>query len=240
MNFITMKKVFVSFLGFLLLSSFMGGGVIGIFKDTNSYIWFSNDYVNCLENQLPCECEKIANNYFFITLDTNKKSKFYGVKALKYNDNEFEQFDIKETTSGTYKAYTNIEDTSSYMGLIVLQKNILFFIDRSNNKIVFKNYDRQDNNDELQYGKQNIKIINNAFVRRGYLPLERILNQDSLSCNCNNELGGVNLITVNGYTKCWIIEQKGDSIYVYYFVNSSDDKIVPFIINKKLIEKYKW
>lgn len=235
-----MKKVFLSVLVCSLLSVFVARGQSEIVKDINNYIWISNDYINCLKIKLPCECEKKVSSYFYLGLETDKKSKSFGVTALKYDSNEFEKFDIKEVTPYTYKVYNDIEDTSSFIGLIVVQKNILFFIDRENNKKIFKNYGKKYSNDESQHGNQNVKIINIAFVKRGYLPLERILDQDSLICSCNKELGRVNLIMLSGSKKAWIIEQKKDSVYLYHFINSSDDKIVPLIIKKELISKYKW
>jgi hypothetical protein len=63
------------------------------------------------------------------------------------------------------------------------------------------------------YGKEHINLLNSAFLKRGYPILEKILKTNSLSCNCNPELGPVNLISAG--RSGWILEQSEDSLFIY-------------------------
>ncbi len=166
--------------------------------------------------------------------DTNRNSKFYGAMGLRYSENEFEQWDIERKTDGTYKVYIQLEDTVSIIGTLLLKENTLCFFDKKNKKSTFKKYGN------AQYLKQNVLLLNKAFMKRGYSLLEKTFNEDSLNCSCNKELGIINLVTVNGSDKSWILEQENDSVFIYDFTNSSDGKTVPPRINKKLLKKYKW
>jgi hypothetical protein len=209
-------------------------------KKAKSINWINVSYTDCLKNKLPCECEELTRTYFAMTLDTNKRSAFYGVSLLKYNLNEFEQFKIKEESSNHYKVFKSYKDSIRIIGTLVLNKDTAYFIDKETHKTVFVNYGVSESFNKYQYLKQNVDLLNKSFHKRKYPSLENILKEDSLNCNCNKELGKVNLLWVEGRDKSWILEQNKGNIYLYDYVNSADDRSIPPKIDKRLIKSFKW
>ena len=138
---------------------------------------------------------------------------------------------------------TNI--TSKSYGAIVVRSNYneleQWVIKKQDNNL-YKVYEVITDNNSLvgtiQHLKQNVLLLNKSFLKRGYPTLEKIIG-DSLSCDCNKELGGVNMITSDANHKAWLIEQNHDSVFLYRLLNC-DEKSVPFKINKEFVNKYKW
>jgi len=64
--------------------------------------------------------------------------------------------------------------------------------------------------------------------------LETILKQNSLTCNCNPELGTINL--VSGNKNAWILEKRGNSLFIYKWTNIPKVKTIDLKIEKKLIK----
>jgi hypothetical protein len=227
-------KILITIAALLVLSSFIMPNKQSVRRSN----WINVKYKRCLENKLPCECEKITKTYFTISLDTNAKSESFGALFLKYDENEFDEYNIEKKPDNTYGAFRKIKDSIYSMGHLVLKNDSLYYFDEENVKSAFIHYG--NSNDEYDYRKENISLLDNAFIKRGYHKLENILNQDSLSCDCNKELGKINLISIDKKSRAWIIEQDKDSLLLYDYVNSSEGKREPPAIIKKLFKGYKW
>jgi len=203
-------------------------------KATNNKIWMNVKYLKCLRNKLPCECENQTKTYFTAMLDTNRMSKFFGIDLLKYDQMEFDHYSIRRKSMNYYEVFESNKNSEIFASLF-LSGDTLTVLEKKD-KMIFVS-GNSDKYDENQYGKQNTKLLNVAFKDRGYDTLEKTLNQDSLDCFCNKWIGKINLISVTGKEKAWIIEQHKDSTYIYVITNNPgpDDSIV-----KKLFKKYKW
>ena len=232
MNFKRLTLFIVIVVIILFMFAFNNG------KINNSKYWINIDYVNCLTSKLPCECERYSNTILYITLDTNITSKSYGAIVVRSNYNELEQWVIKKQDNNLYKVYEVIADNNSLVGTISITGGELSFIGVTGKKILFANFDGFNSIENIQHLKQNVLLLNKSFLKRGYPTLEKIIG-DSLSCDCNKELGGVNMITSDANHKAWLIEQNHDSVFLYRLLNC-DEKSVPFKINKEFVNKYKW
>lgn len=222
------------------------------FKSDNDHresmsCWISIQYIECLKNKLPCDCEKESLPYFTLLVDTSSKSKNFGFYSLGSNQMEFYQWDIREKSKFLFEISKDFSDSESLIGLIKFERDRLYFIDRNGSKSIFRKFGSENNqssNSEYvfekmtQYRKENIILLNRSLKRRKLIRIEEMVETDSLICDCSKELGGINLIGNN--KGAWILEQKRDSLFLYDFVNSREDKTESRIIRKKLLKKYKW
>lgn len=200
--------------------------------------WINIEYVKCLKSRLPCECEEMAVPFFLIRLDTNQTSKSFGIRFYGSSNMEFMSKRLKVKSQNTYDVFDNLNDSLHYYGTIVLKDDTLTFFNKNNEKLVFANFGNSLADDEYQYTKENIILLNESFQKRQYESLNKILGQNILYCDCNKELGGVNL--VSGGKKSWILEQRNDSLYIFNYLNSLDDKSLPPVIKKKIVKKLRW
>lgn len=205
-------------------------------KKTNyNKIWINLKYKRCLKNKLPCECELETKTYFTAILDTNSTSKFYGFAMLKYDEMEFDNWQLKRQSVNRYEVFESSKDVRHVLGTLFLNGDTLTLLEKKD-KITFVN-GNSEKYDEYQFGKENIKILNTAFKARGYNPLERILGRDSLDCFCNRWMGKINLISIQGTGQSWILKQHNDSTYIYTITNNPE-KDEPVVT--ELYKKYKW
>lgn len=63
-------------------------GIAALQPETRQKQHANIDYVECLKNKLPCDCEEITHTYFSIALDTVIYSKHYGVALSKFEQME--------------------------------------------------------------------------------------------------------------------------------------------------------
>jgi hypothetical protein len=202
----------------------------------NVYSWLNVGYIECLENRLPCECERLTETYYSIVVDTISKSKNYGVALLKFNQMEPYIYPIKRIDSNKYAVLKSKKDSTSW-GSIIMKKDSLYF---TYDNILSKFFNSKNANayDWKSYMAGNVTLLNRSFVKRGYPKLEEITKQDSLLCNCNKWMGNVDLLYVKGKSQSWILEIKNDSLHIDVIINADRDPDDP-VHTEKLIS-YKW
>jgi hypothetical protein len=88
------------------------------------------------------------------------------------------------------------------------------------------------------YYKDNVDLLNKAFVSRGYPKLEEIVQEKILNCDCNKWMGHVDLLSVRGAPKSWIIEMKDDSLHILKVTNADRDPDDP--VETEKVGSYKW
>jgi hypothetical protein len=211
-------------------------------SDSLKQNWVNLAYAKCLTNQLPCMCEKIAGIYFSATLDTNQNSNSYGVSFMGYRIMEAEDCSIRKVSANTFGIHSKGSDSIPAYGTLRLKGDTLY-IDQDNSESTFVRYHIPARNISDPYQKENIILLDEALKRRKYPALEDLLKEDSLSCDCNNWMGQVNLISAMGEDrgKSWILELRSGNLLIYYISNISnrpenpDDRV-----ERKLIKKYKW
>jgi hypothetical protein len=198
----------------LLISTIIIGTLFCNYQEPKNKKWLNVDYINCLKSDLPCACQKKVGKFYALTLDTNKLSKNYGVSLAQYRDREPSNFLTKRTLPNTYDLFKNDKDDTIRIGKLIINKKELNFIYNDLENLHFLLSPVQ-NLYEYQYEKQNVFLINKLLKSRGYLTLEDILNEDSLSCSCNKDFGNINLIISEGGKKYWIIEKEMNSFLIY-------------------------
>lgn len=200
--------------------------------------WMSLDYINCLNTDLPCECEK-SREYFLISLDTTKKFVLFYTGRANFDYNLYNYKTISSNNLEVFnKQYSqsSFGDTIAIIGQIKIKNDTLFFADSLGKHTNFILYSTDDNNG---YFKEHIKLLNSALIIRGYDNLNATLRSDSLKCWCNWELdGGINI--VYGPEKDWIFEKKNDELFIYEWTNPPIEKIIDLKIEKILLKKLKW
>jgi len=198
--------------------------------------WINTDYINCLKNKLPCECEKEVVSYFIIKLDTIKLS----ILLLKYVDLEEEQYNIRKVSDSSYNVITINEVNNKCIGKIFINDQRLYYIDDSNEKLVFDYFGVSNFGNTVDDSKFNIELLNKAFLNRGYLNLEKIVQYDSLACYCNKWKGKINFLYSLGEPQSWILEIKNDSLFINTVTYPNEDPDPDDTIIPKKFKAYKW
>jgi hypothetical protein len=199
--------------------------------------WMSVSYIKCLEKHLPCDCQKKEIHSLIRLNLQDKYATIYD--GIIYDPNTF---DIKEINNGFFQAfYTKSRsyknDTLIVIGMLQIINDTLYFTDNDNIKIAFINYGNP-NDGIWAYDKEHVRLMNQALLKRNYEPLDKILNNDSLKCGCNKELGEINLIHAG--SQIYILEQSKDSLFIYEWTNIPEDPADINIIDKKLYRSFNW
>lgn len=198
--------------------------------------WLNVEYIKCLNNYLPCECEKDVGTYFSINIDTSLTSELYRIALLRHEQMESFYYRLKKDSINKYDILKS-DDIKEKLGTIFFDKDTLHLCE---NGVISKyvqtgTSSRLDNNSHLT---DNVSLINKAFTDRGYATLNKILLQDTLQCDCNKWLGGINLLSIKGKSDSWVLEQIKDSLLIYKAINEESDPDDPII--KERIHEYKW
>jgi hypothetical protein len=169
-------------------------------------------------------------------VDTNSDSKNFGVALSKFDWMEPYVYPIKKLTNTEYAVFKSREDATSWAKLVIKGEE-LQFIENSLVSKFSKSREPKEYNPQ-HYLKDNISLVNQSFVARGYSTLEKILNENSLSCDCNKWMGSINMIYVKGVAKSWIMTIKGDSLEIKKITNSDRDPDDPVQTDK--VTSLKW
>jgi mRNA degradation ribonuclease J1/J2 len=225
------------FLKWLLLSSCIFLLSFGSTKEDKNKVtnWMNKDYIKCLERKLPCECEKEIVTYFVMHLDTIHST----IIMRRYEDLiEEETYEIKGEAKNSYKIMDS-NKVNTVIGKIIIKRNRLFLYGMANKVVVFDCYGTSEFSNVIEYTKENISLLNKAFLKRRLDSLETILNVKSLNCHCNNDLGKMNFVwSDNDSLKSWILEMRADSLQISTIVKKDSD-IGDSIFTKKVV-RYNW
>lgn len=197
--------------------------------------WLNVQYIDCLNNNLPCECEKSTDSYFSIALDTSLNVDANRITLLNHEQMEPNFYRLKKISDNKYEILMS-EDVYKETNIVFIDRDTLY-LNTDGVKAKFIKSNLCDGFNINSYYKDNIKFLNKAFVDRDYETLEEILHEDSLMCACNKWLGGLNLITIKGKPDSWTLKMSSDSLFIYK-VDNREDPDDP-IIEKKL-HGYKW
>ncbi|MEJ0034192.1 MAG: hypothetical protein WDO15_29385 [Bacteroidota bacterium] len=237
-----MKLSNFSILGIMIILC-MGSRGIDMLRKHPIKSWINTQYIECLKNKLPCECETLTSGPFVLIMDTSLNSTSFGVRWRWGQVNEFDSYGFRKESESRYDIFVDLSNNE--FGSILLGKDQLYFMDSANKKSTFVPFGKSENratslavsDDDSGYTMENISQLNKAFIKRHYPRLQKILNEDSLSCSCSNGLGTINVIS--SPHKLWIVEQRRDSVVLYDF-EMPPYKSVPPIIKKKIYKSYKW
>ena len=194
--------------------------------------WLNIQYIECLKNKLPCECEKQVNTYF--SLSINSDYKWISLCEFAYWEPGI--FKIKEIDQNKYgilhwqkkdSIWATIEITSDTLYLTKID-----IISKFVKSKTVKGYD------DRHHKKDNIELLNRSLITRGYPKLEEIVTHDTLRCDCNKTLDKVNLISVQGRPLHWVLTIEDDSLNFYKVTNPDGDPSDPMITEK--IKSFKW
>ena len=194
--------------------------------------WLNIQYVECLENKLPCECEELVNTYFSLSINADYK----WVSICEYTYPECGIFDIKKNDNDKY-GILHWQKKDSIWATIEISNDSLYLtkndtISRFIKSNTVVGYDSQ------HHSKDNVELLNKSLIARGYPTLEEIVDHDSLNCNCNKWIGKVNLLSVKGHPLHWVITIEDNNLNFYKDTNSGRDPSDPMITEK--IKSFKW
>ena len=200
------------------------------------HYWLNVNYIQCLKSNLPCECEETIKAYYSIALDTISHSKKYGITLSTFVQMEPNTYPIRKIGLKEYEVLTNRQDDNSWANLKLKNDTLNFYDGKNSSKFV--ELVRHNEFNSQYINKLNAKLLNEAFVERGYAKLEEIVNHDSLSCECNKWKENVNMLYVKGQPKGWTIEIANDSLQINEITNMDSDPDDPLITKKT--ESFKW
>lgn len=214
---------------------FFTQGCAGQNSKSNGLCWLNIDYVECLKNKLPCDCEEITHTYFSITLDTAIYNKDYGVALSKFEHMEPFIYPIRKVKLNEYEMLIK-EDGNSWARIKIKNDTLHLFENNTLSKFI-KSHECSELNTQ-HYKKANVHLLNIALEARGYPKLEEIVNQDYLMCECNKWINNSNVLYVKGKPNAWIIDILNDSLEIKEIINMDRDPEEP--VQNKKIQNYKW
>jgi hypothetical protein len=194
--------------------------------------WLNVEYINCLSKKLPCDCEKLVNKYISINVDTSLDSNMERIALYKHSQTEPFSYKLRRLNKSKYEILTDNEK-SKMLGEITFNNGSLYLHDK-NGDTRYVNIGTSNELVNYNYQVENVMLINRALKKSGYPSLNTTLSEDSLRCACNK---GVNMVSVKGKPKAWILEKGKDILYIYKIINEDADPDEAIV--KKKIYQYK-
>lgn len=198
-------------------------------------VWINEKYLKCLENELPCECEKKTNSLIVIRISINSQNGVASGWLFSSNDIEYQPFFLKQRSETDFDIYLTKDTTNLYGKFIFNESELEVLLNSSKEKISFK-YGANTRVNPSEFHHENVNILNKSFKQRGIPDLQNILKEDSLGCYCKkwNDEGNY----IYSKNRSWLIERKKDSIFFYERVDTSMS--APPKIMKNLLIKFKF
>lgn len=201
--------------------------------------WLSIDYIESMKNHLPCECIDSINYLYYISI----ASKFA-------NEEEHTPQGVLNYVAQTepipfYILFENSEkyiisiDSETMSFELTLRGDTLLLTDSLSSKKFVKSiipFDFIENANALYL--DNISLLNESLLSRGYPTMQIILKEDSLGLDCNAWLGNVNMIYSYKTQKSWVLEIKNEKMHIKEVLNPRRDPLDP--IRTTDIVKLQW
>jgi hypothetical protein len=203
--------------------------------DNQQQFWLNTEYVKCLQRDLPCECEREVVTYFSLNLNFDHGGRSE-VLLLKFGQLEPYNYPIKQATLNEYFLLKSMEDSSVWAKIIIKDKVLTFMEKGRISEFVASTV--TEGVRWNHYFLDNVVLLNQSFHARGFVSLDSIVHEDSLRCFCNNWMNGVNLLSVEGAPKSWVMEIEGDSLRILKVTNPEKDPDDP--VQTQLVAAYKW
>lgn len=203
-----------------------------------SCCWLNAGYIECLQNDLPCECEKKTEAYYSLVIDTNSLSENFEASFSRYDLMEPDVFPIKKSGPNRFSLQRSKDDTTAWAELRVQEGRILF-VDADHQSLFTRmstwgaygaDHDRFDN----------VELLNRALNFRGYPKLEKLLDADFLACYCNKWKGNIDFLYSATEDRSWILTIAEDSLFIDLVTYSSDDPDPDDPIVPKRSKAVKW
>lgn len=203
-------------------------------------VWWDINYLDCLKNDLPCDCWSKGMK---IEIDTAEEIAIIGFYDPAYSK-------LKKISSRNYITWNDpqskeINDSLFFYATLGIQNDTLLFYDGFTHFTLVK-YETAAGVEELPY----LEFVNKALAQRRYNTLQQTLGQDSLSCYCDMDAW---LSIVEAGDQHWSIERVNDTVYLYELLNYPDHKVLYYTRNvktgktktlytlqKKKIAEYSW
>jgi hypothetical protein len=195
--------------------------------------WLSAGYINCLNKNLPCECEKKVSKYISINTDTTLNTNLQRISLFGHGQMEPFFYKLNRLGKNRYEILDGGEKPLK-LGTITFNNGSLYLHDQKGD-IRYVNIGKSDDLYNDNYAIENVTLINKALRENGYSRLNKILSEDSLKCDCNK---GMNMAYIQGKPHAWILEHAKDSLFIYKIINEDadpDDAVI-----KKKIFQFKW
>jgi len=196
----------------------------------NNFCWLNTEFIECVKNKLPCECEEITLTYFSITLDTVPDSRFYGIALLKSQQLEPFVYPIRKLELNKYELLVAEDSNNSWARIEILNDTLFFFEDNTLSKFI--NLHGCSEFNALHYRKANVDLFNKALEDRGYPRIEAIVGHDNLGFYCNHWLGGLNLLSTQGKPFGWVINILNDTLTINEIINIERDPEDPILMKE--------
>ena len=239
-----MKTCFLIIYLFFLSITCVGQGKIDKIRNFN---WISVDYIKQMENRLPCQCADSINYIYYISIASQAISDRITEEVGKIPDvivhciiqTEPWQYYIISTDSNKYVISVTNDNLNDNTYELTLNNDTLSLIDgNSNKKFVKSSFPFNDYDDNS--GFDNIALLNQSLLLRGYPSIQKILKEEALSFDCNAWIGDLNIIYSHSRKKAksWILEINEGYLYIRKAQKPQRDPHDPIIT--KVIKILKW
>lgn len=134
--------------------------------------------------------------------------------------------------------FTVDREVNTQIGTISLDKAKMVFQDQQTEQTVFIFYGSSSFSNTIEYSKENINLLNKAFIQRKYKSLETILKEVGLNCSCNRDLGRQNFIWNDKGNKSWILQIENDSLNISTIAKLKMDRKDSVLTKRIWVDKW--
>lgn len=182
--------------------------------DSKTEYWVDLSYINCLKNNLPCNCVKTGRKvapsiikYSLNSFDSLFFDKRQRILNFSNQNNDVFSFDLRDIMS-------EFKGDSIIVAHVEIKYDTLFYLNY-NDSILYK-YIPIEKNYWTILDSISVQRINKILLKNNQENIYKILNSDSLGCYCDIQLG-YNFITDehNQNSKSWIVEIHENEIVFY-------------------------
>ncbi len=220
----------------LIFTSFIALNCASSREEKKIQSWLSMEYINCMKNGLPCECEKSNGKYYSVVLDSNVDGKGLSVALSTFEEMEAKLYPIRKVKNNEFAVLLSRRDTVAWSKIVVRGNQLELFEGSSVSR--YKRSAKIGDYGLDHYLQDNVDLLNDALKERGFATLEEILKTNFLRCDCNKWMGRQNVLSIKGAPQSWVIEMRNDSLHILRITNPDKDPDDPFQTEK--IVSYNW
>jgi hypothetical protein len=200
--------------------------LLGSYSISQEQAWIESRYQECIQDNLPCECNSFnpPNFIFYDTINTKiiRIQDTYAI--LNHVSSDTISFNLQDRPHFIRGEIDSLGATIRIIGDSMFVNN--YKIDQFITYIKTEKWGVIENLSCLKY-------LNAELVNCGYNDLYKILKSDTLRCTCDTQFG---ISKVDNNKKNWTFERREDILYMYKWKYPKDRGL---LAKKKLWKKFK-
>lgn len=207
-----MKGLFFIMIGL----SFLLAQQCRVSDSSPSKYWLHADYLDCLQDRLPCECQTLLGSYYSLQINSSSGVYPHQIQLLRASQLEPDIFPLSKAKTRQYQLHKSLRDSTNWATLRLDKDKLLLEITKGETNSFVPT-------DARKIPQAQRHMLDNALTSRGHRTVSSLTGLDSLGCQCNWWMGGLNLLSRQGQPDAWVLEQSNDSLLIKQILNPMRD-----------------